>query len=194
MFLSSHTNLVQPTTAFLYRTATTGEPNYNARSNTIRSVQTRKTKTAICRRNLVCLRGFSTFVHARLFRTECARPRVTLSKHHRASFSVLTCPTGSFSKANSLVPPRDPTDPLLAVLLAMPARLRTDEQPAASALIARERSSLRASFVLRLICVKSDKNFKNLNNKKNVLHSVGTQSCRRFLAVALDSLHVAGAL
>lgn len=51
---------------------------------------------------------------------------------------------------SSLDPPRDPTQPLLVVFFfAMPARLRTDEQPAASALTVRERSSLRASFVLR---------------------------------------------
>lgn len=51
--------------------------------------------------------------------------------------------------ANFLGPPRDSTEPLLVAFFAMPARLRTDEQPAASALITRVRNSLRASFVLR---------------------------------------------
>lgn len=53
------------------------------------------------------------------------------------------------------------------VVFAMPARLRTDEQPAASALITRERNSLRASLVLR---AKKRPVSKNRTEPKHVVH------------------------
>lgn len=83
--------------------------------------------------------------------TKQGKPRGKMTENKQTNEKP-TCPTGSLSIAVSPNPPLDPNDPLLlllAAVLAIPARPRREKQPASSALMVSEVSSLRASFVLR---------------------------------------------